>query len=77
MSMVFGAADTVAQHAEEQAARGPAEQEDRRGVSGIRIVVGPGGSNSRMAGGRREDEELLVEAVEHPPKRSDNRTNQW
>jgi hypothetical protein len=73
----FGAANAVAEHAEDQAARGPSEQEDGRRIARVfldrasdlgRRRIGREGALEQFLHGRGagEVEELLVHAVQQP-----------
>ena len=64
-----GAADAVAENAEDQAAGGPADDEDGRDQAGEKVFRGGGGEQRLEGRHPRQDEQLLVHAVEQPAER--------
>lgn len=69
----LGAAPAIAEHAEDEAARGPSDHEEGGGIPAIFAHL-PGCRGATEAGGQEflhgwgpgKDEELLVHAVEQP-----------
>lgn len=73
----FRSANPISYGPEDQPAGGPAGDEDRSGITTVRLHVFPLGQQIRECRVAKQDEDLLVETIEEPGQAAMTKTNQW